>query len=120
MDRLRSLTGDGSVDSVVGRMSTKDRNDKFSSDNNVFKLEGYFKWLKGQAGKTELKDAADECWKLKRKLGKMIGNLRDTEQQEWYVKDQKCGKEAGDHLGDPRGEKPTFLRNCYHSKFEKR
>jgi hypothetical protein len=117
MDQLWKLAIDVPVEN---RMSEADMRDKFSSKENVFRLEGYFDWLRG-TGKTELKNAAIQLGKLKGRLDGLVGHLRGTPLEEWYKKDQECGRMAGDQLGDDTEDgRRTYLRNRYHAKFEKR
>ena len=118
MDQLCNLAIDVPMEK---RMSEADLRVKFSSSNNVFRLEGYFDWLKGTAGKMALRDAAIELTKLKDRLADLVGTLRGSGHEEWFTLDQECGRMAGDQLGDPRKDGSiTYLRNRYHAKFEKR
>ena len=118
MDQLCNLAIDVPMEK---RMSEADLRVKFSSGNNVFRLEGYFDWLKGTAGKRALKDAAEELTKLKDRLADLVGTLRGSGHDEWFTLDQECGRMAGDQLGDPRKDGSiSYLRNRYHAKFEKR
>jgi hypothetical protein len=118
MDQLCNLAIDVPLEN---RMSEAELRDKFSSGNNVFRLEGYFDWLRGTGGKTDLKDASKQLYRLKDRLKDLVGDLRGTAQEEWYKKDQLCGRMAGDQLGDDTTEGcRTYLRNRYHAKFEKR
>ena len=118
MDQLCNLAIDVPMEK---RMSEADLRVKFSSSNNVFRLEGYFDWLKGTDGKFALRDAAGELTKLKDQLEELVGTLRGSGHEEWFTHDQECGRMAGDQLGDPRKDGSiSYLRNRYHAKFEKR
>ena len=118
MDQLCNLAIDVPIEK---RMSENDLRVKFSSGKNVFRLEGYFDWLKGTDGKLALRGAAEELTKLKDQLEELVGTLRGSGHEEWFTHDQECGRMAGDQLGDPRKDGSiTYLRNRYHGKFEKR
>ena len=122
MDQLCNLAIDVPIEK---RMSENDLRVKFSSGKNVFRLEGYFDWLKGTDGKLALRDAAEELTKLKDRLADLVGTLRGSGHDKWFTLDQECGRMAGDQLGDmltgpDHSLSISFLRNRYHAKFEKR